>query len=139
MRLNETGNLSTHSCCESGAHFCSQPCLCLCTGERGDRSRVGGSRQARGGQSIPVRQGQGRRGEKAPGKAWGKPGALTMAQPTCAWPPPHPAPNWGCRGLQLPARSHLTALAKLGRAAPITPFPSPDPAGCPTLGVLFGG
>ena len=150
MRLNETGILSVHSCCESAptpavTQLCAQPpagsqlCLLVCTGEREGRSGAGGSRRGRGGQSTPVRQGHGQQGEKAPGKTRGEPGALTIAQPTCAWPPPHPAPNWGCGGLELPARSRVIALAKLGRAECLVPSPSPDPASRPSFSALFLG
>lgn len=67
----------------------------------------GGSRRRRGGQSIPVLQGHGQQGEKAPCKL-------------SAWPPPHPAPNWGRGGLQLPARSCVIALANLVGQSPLS-------------------
>jgi len=99
-------------------------------------SGAGGSHWGRGVQSIPVQQGWRQRGEKAPGKARGEPGVLAMTQPTCVWAPPHPAANQGCRGLELPARSCLTALAKPGRAEPLAPSTPPDPASCPSLGAV---
>lgn len=135
MRLNETGILSIHwywvqlPLLQLQSFACS-PWLsdgCACSLGR-EKVGVGQWVRARDmGQSTPVQQGHRQQGEKAPSKLQGRPGALTIAQP-CAWPPPHPAPNWGCGGLELPARRCVIALALLCRARSLVPSPSPDPA-----------
>lgn len=110
----------------------SQPC-----DGRGQEQGRGVAPGMWGSEHPCATQGQEQQGEKALGKTRGKPGALTMSQPRHACPPPPPAPHWGCRGLPLPARSHLITLTKLGRAESLVPSPMPDPAGRPSFSELF--
>lgn len=144
MRPNETGILSIHwywvqlPLLQLQSFACSpwlsDGCACILGREKVGAGQWDCARDM--GQSTPVQQGQGQKGEKVPGKLQGKPGALTVAQPY-AWPPPNPAPNWGCQGLELPARSCVTALAQIGnKARSLVPSPSPDPAVLPLVSFL---
>lgn len=137
MRLNEAGILCIHSCCESRSQLCSYR-TCLAVSSTAGRGRAG-AEQASHADSIPVQQGHGQQWVKSPGRTPGKPEALTIAQQTCTWLPPRPVPDWGCRGLKLPAKSSVTAIKKLGRAESLIPPPSPDPASHPCFGRAFLG
>lgn len=70
MRLNETGVLSTLSCCECSSHFCSDGALPAAPGQqpalpvpmhwgRGDRSRAGGVTPGMWGSEHPCATGPG--------------------------------------------------------------------------------
>lgn len=82
-------------------------------------------------------QGHGQQGDNAPGKTWGEPGELTIAQREWGWSPANPDPHRGCGRLQLPARSRVITFAKLRRAQPLIPSPSPDSDGCPSFSTIF--
>lgn len=134
-RLNETGILSIQLCSESRCHVCShralptapagsQLCLPVCWGTEGG-SGAGGSHQ------------EWQQGDNAPGKTWGDPGELTIAQREWGWSPANPDPHRGCGRLQLPARSRVITFAKLRRAQPLIPSPSPDSDGCPSFSTNF--
>lgn len=84
-------------------------------------------------------QGHGQQGDNAPSKTQSDPGELPTAQPMWGWSPANPAPHRGWGHLQLPARSCVITFAKLRRAQPLTPSPSPGSDGCPSFGTEFFG
>lgn len=83
----------------------SQLCLPVCAGEREGRSGAGGVTPGTWGSEHPCAAGP-----------WAARGEGSL-QDTCM-ASTSPCPNWGCGGLQLPARSCVIALTNLVGQSP---------------------